>query len=69
VHELDLPFCHLAAVLLVVVGCAVEVQVLRVDGLLVDELVLLGGEVLDPVVPLRLARNWRSAAMSTVPAT
>src|ERR1700722_12790474 len=53
VHELDLPFGDLAAVLLVVVRRAVEVQVLGVDGLLVDELVLLGGEVLDPVVPLR----------------
>jgi len=53
VHELDLPVDDLAAVLLMLVRRTVQVEVLRVDGLFVDELVLLGGEVLDPVVPLR----------------
>jgi hypothetical protein len=52
VHELDLPVDDLAPVLVVGVRSALQVEVLGVDGLLVDELVLLGGQVLDPVVPL-----------------
>src|ERR1700683_1271144 len=52
VHELDLLVDDLAPVLRVRVGSAVQVQVLRVDRGLVDDLVLLGGEVLGPVVPL-----------------
>src|SRR5215471_11892529 len=54
VHEFDLPVDHLAPVLGVLVGSPVEIEVLRVDRPFVDELVLLGGEVLDPVVPLRV---------------
>src|SRR5262245_42673517 len=53
VHELDLLIDHFPAVLLMGIRGAVEVKVLRVDRLFVDELVLLGGEVLHPVVPLR----------------
>src|SRR5271165_6133713 len=53
VHQLDLPGDDLAPVLVVGVRGAVQVQVLRVDRLFVDQLVLLGGQVLDPVVPLR----------------
>src|SRR5438552_9729770 len=53
VHELDLPVDDLAAVLRVRVRSPVQVEVLRVDRLFVDDLVLLGGQVLDPVVPLR----------------
>jgi hypothetical protein len=53
VHELDLPVDDLAAVLGVGVRGTLEVEVLRVHGLFVDDLVLLGGEILDPVVPLR----------------
>src|SRR6266568_497118 len=52
VHQVDLPGDHLAPVVLVRVRGPVEVQVLRVDRLFVDDLVLLGGQVLDPVVPL-----------------
>src|SRR6266481_7289662 len=48
VHELNLLRYYLAAVLVMLVRSAVEVEVLRVDGLGVDELVLLGGQVLDP---------------------
>src|SRR5215471_18554036 len=51
-HQLDLLVDDLAPVLLVVVRGAVQVEVLRVDRVFVDELVLLGGQVLDPVVPL-----------------
>src|SRR5262249_43713744 len=54
VHELDLPGYDLAPVLLVPVRGPVKIEVLGVDRRLVDELVLLGGQVLDPVVPLRL---------------
>src|SRR6266566_302639 len=54
VHEFDLPVYHLAPVVLVPVGGPVEVEVLRVDRRFVDELVLLGGQVLDPIVPLRV---------------
>src|SRR6266700_3579147 len=52
VHQLDLPVDDLAPVLRVVVGSPIEVEVLRVDRPLVDQLILLGGQVLDPVVPL-----------------
>jgi len=54
VHELDLLFDHLAAIVVVSVRGAVEIEVLRVDRLFVDQLVLLGGEVFEPVVPLRV---------------
>ena len=49
--QLDLRLEHLTTVLLVGVGVAIGVQVLGVDGLLVDEPVLLGREVLHPVAP------------------
>src|SRR5271154_4834604 len=80
VHELDLPVDDLAAVLRVGVRGAVQVEVLGVDRLFVDELVLLGGQVLDPVVPLRAgpelaqrldvdgARHPRGPAAVVVPA-
>src|SRR6266568_7960535 len=48
----DLLVDDLAAELLVLVGRAVQVEVPGVDGPLVDELVLLGAQVLEPVVPL-----------------
>src|SRR5260370_29571027 len=54
VHEINLPGNHLLAVLLMPIWRAVEVQVLWVYRLLVNELVLLGGEVLYPIVPLRV---------------
>src|SRR5215470_12939832 len=54
VHELNLPVDYLPPIFVVGVRGTVEVDVLRVDRLLVNELVLLGGEVLDPVVPLRV---------------
>src|SRR5919198_6170494 len=47
----DLWLEHVRAVFLVRVRRAIEVQVLRIDVLLVDEAVLLGGEVLHPVAP------------------
>src|SRR5438093_4210448 len=52
VHEPDLAPDDLLAILLVLHGRAVEVEVLRVDRLLVEELVELGAQVLQPVVPL-----------------
>src|SRR5213075_3416491 len=52
VHELDLPLDDLLAVLGVLHRLALEVEVLRVDRLLVEDLVELGAEILDPVVPL-----------------
>src|SRR5262245_43224231 len=52
VHELDLLVDDLAPVLLVPVRGAIEVEILRIDRLLVDQLILLCGLVLDPVVPL-----------------
>src|SRR5829696_5001466 len=53
VQELDLLLGDLAAVVRVVVRRAVEVEVLRVDRLAVDDLVLLGRQVLHPVAELR----------------
>src|SRR5438132_5491833 len=52
VHELDLPLDDLLAVLGVLHRRALEVEVLRVDGLRVEDLVELGPDVLEPVVPL-----------------
>src|SRR5881296_2155326 len=52
VHQLDLPLDDLLAVLGVLHRLALEVEVLRVDRLLVEDLVELGAEILDPVVPL-----------------
>src|SRR5213593_175622 len=52
VHQLDLPLDDLLAVLRVLHGLALEIEVLRIDRLLVEELVELGAEVLHPVVPL-----------------
>src|SRR5262249_45498955 len=54
VHELNLPVDYFPAIFVVGIRGRVEVDVLRVDRLLVNKLVLLGGEVLDPVVPLRI---------------
>src|SRR5262249_46232055 len=54
VHELNLPVDYFPAIFVVGIRGTVEVDVLRVDRLLVNKLVLLGGEVLDPVVPLRI---------------
>src|SRR6266568_3894254 len=48
----DLLVDDLPPVLLVVVGRAVQVEVAGIDGPLVDELELLGPQVLQPVVPL-----------------
>jgi hypothetical protein len=42
-EKLDLPARDVLSILGVPVGRTVQVNVLRVDGLLVDELVLLGG--------------------------
>src|SRR5262245_66179579 len=53
VHEPDLLVDHFPAVLVMRIGSAIEIEVPRVDRLLVDELVLLGGEVLQPVVRFR----------------
>src|SRR5947209_12750716 len=52
VHELDLPLDDLLPVLGVLHRRALEVEVLRVDGLRVEDLVELGPDVLEPVVPL-----------------
>src|SRR3989441_9792148 len=52
VHELDLPLDDLLAVLGVLHRRALEVEVLRIDGLRVEDLVELGPDVLEPVVPL-----------------
>src|SRR5579884_3527277 len=51
VHEPNLALDHLLPVLGVLHGLAVQVEVLRVDGIAVQELVELGPEVLHPVVP------------------
>src|SRR2546425_8831125 len=51
-HQPDLALDDLLAVLGVLHGLALEVEVLRVDRLLVEDLVELGAEVLHPVVPL-----------------
>src|SRR4029453_17585982 len=51
-QQLDLLPGHLLAVLVVGIRLALEVEVLRIDPLLVDDPVLLGGQVLEPVVPL-----------------
>src|SRR5580658_965501 len=53
VHQLDLLVGDLATVLRVGVRSPVQIEVLRVDRFFVDELVLLGGQSLDPGVPLR----------------
>src|SRR5205814_916778 len=53
VHQPDLPLDDLLAVLGVLHRRALEVEVLRVDRPLVEDLVELGPEVLQPVVPLR----------------
>src|SRR5262249_7911782 len=52
-QERDLLFNDVAAAFGVLHRRAVQVQSLRIDRLLVDELVLLGHEILHPVVPLR----------------
>src|SRR5262245_16047844 len=52
VHEPDLSLDHLVAILGVLHRRPLEVEILRIDGLLVEELVELGPEVLHPVVPL-----------------
>src|SRR5215510_14274523 len=52
VHQLDLPLDDLLAVLGVLHGLTLEIEVLRIDRLLVEKLVELGAEVLHPVVPL-----------------
>src|SRR3989442_12125451 len=52
VHELDLPLDDLLAVLGMLHRRALEVEVLRVVGLPVEDLLELGPEVLEPVVPL-----------------
>src|SRR4030095_10022735 len=52
VHEPDLSLNHLVAVLSVLHRRPLEVEILRIDGLLVEELIELGPEVLHPVVPL-----------------
>src|ERR1017187_10871876 len=52
VHEFDLPGCHLTAIFIVPVRGVIEINILRVDRLFVNKLVLLCGEVFDPVVPL-----------------
>src|SRR5262245_16026639 len=53
VHQADLALDHLVPVLLVFHRRSLEVQVLRVDRLLVQELIELGPQVLHPVVLLR----------------
>src|SRR5262249_19631264 len=52
VQEADLALDDLVAVLGVLHRCPLEVEILGVDRLLVEELVELGAEVLEPVVPL-----------------
>src|SRR5438128_7969657 len=52
VHELELPLGDVVAVRGVLHRGALRVEVLRVDGLLVERLVELGPDVLEPVVPL-----------------
>src|SRR5262249_60637837 len=52
VHQLDLPLDDLLAVLGVLHGLTLEIEVLRIDRLLVEQLVEFGAEVLHPVVPL-----------------
>src|SRR6266446_3833305 len=54
VHEPDLLRCHFATIFIMPVRDPAEVDILRVDRLFVNELVLLSGEILDPVVPLRV---------------
>src|SRR3954453_3351659 len=51
VHLADLLVDYLAPVLRVLVGRAVEVEILRIDWLFVEELVQLRAQVLHPVVP------------------
>src|SRR5262249_57836291 len=52
VHQLDLPLDDFLAVLGVLHGLTLEIEVLRIDRLLVEQLVELSAEVLHPVVPL-----------------
>src|SRR5262245_1918837 len=53
VHQADLPADDLLAILLVLHRRALEIEVLRIDRLVVEDLVQLGAQVLHPVVPLR----------------
>src|SRR5208337_1321245 len=52
-HMRDLAVYHLTPKLGMIVGFAVEIEVLRIDRLLVDRLINLGAQVFHPVVPLR----------------
>src|SRR5436305_239191 len=51
-HEINLALDDLFAVLSVLHWLAIQVEVLRVNGLLVEELVEFGAQVFHPVVPL-----------------
>ena len=51
-HQGNLPFDDLTLVFLVLAGAALQVQVLRIDGLFVDELGQLGAHVLQPIARL-----------------
>src|SRR5215468_1321927 len=53
VHEADLAPDDLVSIFLVLHGGALQIEVLRIDRLLVQELVELRTQVLHPVVPLR----------------
>src|SRR5215217_5045592 len=53
VHQADLALDHLLAVLRVLHGRPIEVQIFRIDWLLVEQLIELGPQILQPVVPLR----------------
>ena len=52
VHQVDLPLVDLFPVFGVLHRRPVQVQVLGIDGLIIDDLIELGPQVLDPVVPL-----------------
>jgi len=54
VHQRDLRVDHLLAELSVGERGALQVQVLRIDGLLIDHLEELGAQILYPIIPLRL---------------
>ena len=53
VHELDLAFDHLLMILRVLHRLALEIEILGINRLLIEKLIELRAQVLEPVIPLR----------------
>src|SRR5712691_4757837 len=51
-HQIDLSLNHLLSIFSMLHWFAVQIEILRVDGLLIEQLVEFGPQILEPVIPL-----------------